>query len=90
MKCLKADNILPKDLLAAVQKYVQGGLLYIPKPKESRKKWGENSGYRSYVEERNNTMRMKFLTSNITNSIDNLADEYNLAVETVKKIVYSK
>ena len=87
MKYPKADHILPKDLLAAVQKYVQGGLLYIPKPKESRKKWGENTGYRSYVEERNNTIRLKFLTSD---SIDNLADEYNLAVETVKKIVYSK
>ena len=87
MKCLKAVNILPKDLLSAVQKYVQGGLLYIPKTKESRKKWGENTGYRSYVEERNNAMRMKFLTSD---SIDNLAAEYNLAVETVKKIVYSK
>ena len=62
-------------------------MVYIPKAKENRKKWGENTGCRKYIEERNDIIRKKFRKSN---SIDALAGEYNLAVETVKKIVYSK
>ena len=87
MKYQNADAIFPSALLAEIQKYVQDGVIYIPKAKESRKKWGENTGYRKYVAERNNKMRVKFQKSD---SIGNLAAEYNLAVETVKKIVYGK
>jgi len=87
MKYQNADVIFPASLLAEMQKYVQDGIIYIPKAKENRKKWGENTGYRKYVEERNSIIRSKFQT---TDNIHNLADEYNLSVETVKKIVYSK
>jgi len=87
MKYQNADTIFPATLLMEIQKYVQDGMIYIPKPKEEHKKWGENTGCRKYITERNNTMRKKF---RMADSIDALADEYNLAVETVKKIVYSK
>ena len=43
MKYINADIILPEELLKEVQKYVQGGMVYIPKPEGLRKKWGENS-----------------------------------------------
>ena len=87
MKYQNADAIFPIALLAEIQKYVQDGMVYIPKARANRKKWGENTGCRKYIEERNDIIRKKFRTSD---SIDTLADEYNLAVETVKKIVYSK
>ena len=49
MKYINADIILPEELLKEVQKYVQGGMVYIPKPEGLRKKWGENSGDRVYL-----------------------------------------
>jgi len=88
MKYQNADAIFPASLLAEIQKYVQdGGMLYIPKAKDSRKKWGENTGYRRYIAERNEIILDKF---RVGDSIDNLAAEYNLSIETVKKIVYGK
>jgi sarcosine oxidase delta subunit len=87
MKYQNADAVFPLTLLTEIQKYVQDGMIYIPRAKENRRKWGENTGCRKYIEERNDTIRKKFRMSE---SIDALADEYNLAVETVKKIVYSK
>ena len=87
MKYQNADSVFPAALLAEIQKYVQNGMVYIPKTKETHKKWGENTGFRKYIIDRNNMIRKKFQMSD---SIEILATEYNLSVETVKKIVYSK
>ena len=84
MKYTNASDILPDKLLREVQKYAQGEALYIPTVTE-RKKWGESSGARSFYEHRNLEIRQKF-RENV--SIENLADQYCLAVETVRKIVY--
>lgn len=88
MKYRNADTVFPAPLLAEIQKYMKdGGIIYIPKSKDTRKKWGENTGYRKYIKERNDIIREKF---RVSGGIDNLADEYNLSAETVKKIVYGK
>lgn len=84
MKYINASDILPDKLLREVQKYAQGEALYIPAVSE-RKKWGEGSGARSFYEHRNQEIRRKF-SENV--SIETLADQYCLAVETVRKIVY--
>lgn len=84
MKYLNASDILPDKLLREVQKYADGEALYIPK-KNERKKWGEGSGARNFYEQRNEKIRAKF-TANT--SIEVLASEYSLAVETIRKIVY--
>lgn len=87
MKYIKADNIFPKELLKQIQKYVQGELIYIPNPEGVRKKWGEDSGHRSYLDHRNNQIREKFL---IGSTLDQLAEEFCLSIESIKRIVYSK
>ena len=50
-----------------------------------RKKWGENSGVRSFFIQRNEEIRNKFFHKV---SIEALADEYGLSYETIRKIVY--
>lgn len=84
MRYRNASDILPDDLLREVQKYAAGETLYFPKD-EARKPWGENSGARRYFKERNEEIRQKYLQKT---SIDRLADEYCLSVETVRKIVF--
>lgn len=84
MKYKRASDILPDKLLREVQKFVEGESLYIPKEK-TRKKWGENSGGRRFYKERNEEIRNKYFHKV---SIEELAEEYGLSYETVRKIVY--
>jgi len=84
MRYRKASEVLPDELLREVQKYVSGEALYFPKQR-ARKKWGEDSGARTYYKERNNEIRKKH-ANGIT--AEALADEYNLSIESIRKIVY--
>ena len=84
MKYKKASDILPDELLREVQKYIDGEALYIPKSK-ARKKWGEGSGVRSFFLQRNEEIRNKFFHKV---PIEELAEEYCLSYETIRKIVY--
>lgn len=87
MKYINADIILPEELLKEVQKYVQGGMVYIPKPEGLRKRWGENSGSRLYLKNRNQEIRRLFGTGA---TIDQLSAQFCLSCDSIKKIVYSK
>ena len=87
MKYVNADDIFPKELLEEVQKYIQGGMVYIPKPEGSHVKWGEKSGSRKYLKSRNIEITLRFA---VGATIDELSDEYCLSCDSIKKIVYSK
>ncbi|MGG4146038.1 CD3324 family protein [Paenibacillus algorifonticola] len=87
MKYVNADSILPESLLKEVQKYVQGGMIYIPTPEQSRKKWGECSGGRTYLNQRNDEIRRNFSAGA---KIDQLSEQFCLSCDSIKKIVYSK
>lgn len=87
MSYMKAIDILPKELIKELQKYVQGETLYIPKTKNNYQKWGTHSGGRKAIDERNAEIKTNFTCGM---SIDQLAEEYFLSSETIRKIVYSK
>lgn len=84
MKYRNASDILPDELLKEVQKYASGENLYIPR-NEDRKKWGHGSGARMFYKQRNEEIRNKYFHKT---SFDDLAEEYCLSVETIRKIVY--
>ncbi|WP_342346144.1 CD3324 family protein [Paenibacillus mangrovi] len=86
MKYDNASDILPEELLKEIQKYAAGKLLYIPKGEE-KKAWGETSGYRDQLQKRNLMIRNKY-AHGVT--VSELADEYFLSLDSVKKIIYSK
>lgn len=84
MKYKNASEILPDELLKEVQKYASGETLYIPNRAE-RKKWGHDSGARMFYKQRNEEIKNKYFQKV---SIDELAEEHCLSVETIRKIVY--
>lgn len=86
MKYENAKDILPEKLLAEVQRYASGKLLYIPKI-ETAKKWGEVSGYREQLKKRNIKICNMYSSGK---SILEIAEEFFLSPETVKKLVYGK
>ncbi|TQR19374.1 CD3324 family protein [Psychrobacillus vulpis] len=87
MTYLKATNVLPKELVVEIQKYIQGEAIYIPKPEKHYKKWGTLSGERKRIDERNQSIRKAFENGI---PLQQLAEEHFLSIETIKKIVYSK
>lgn len=87
MKYKNAKEILPKDLMDEVQKYIEGEYLYIPKAEGTRKKWGDNSGYRRNLSMRNDSIRKEYINGA---TISELANKYYLSENTIKKIVYVK
>lgn len=87
MKYVNADVILPEVLLKEVQKYIHGGMLYIPKPEGVRKKWGENSGSRNYLEARNDEIRQQHASGCTARQ---LSTQFCLSYDSIKKIIYSK
>lgn len=86
MKYENAADILPEELLEQVQKYTQGRLVYIPR-RDERKAWGERSGYKLKLARRNQMIRNMFIFGN---TVGELAENYFLSEETIKRIVYSK
>ena len=79
-----ARDVLPDALLRQIWKYVEGENLYIPKRQESRAAWGSQSGIRREYEERNEKIRARYASNA---SIEEIADEFCLSVESIRKIV---
>lgn len=87
MAYTKGDDVFPEALLKEIQKYVSGGLVYIPQKKTERKEWGACSGAKLELKKRNAAIRSQF-SAGI--SIEALTEQYFLSVETIKRIVYTK
>jgi|GEM_PF-300422 hypothetical protein len=86
MKYINASDVLPEELIKEIQKYAAGKLLYIPSGEEKRA-WGESSGYRTQLKKRNRMIRTKYAHGR---TVSELADEYYLSLDSIKKIIYSK
>ncbi|MFG6115548.1 CD3324 family protein [Thalassobacillus devorans] len=87
MSYVKAESILPPELLEELQKYVQGKTIYIPKDKSDYQKWGTHSGSRRRLDQRNRIIKEKF---KLGINIDEISEEYFLSAETIKNIVYQR
>lgn len=84
MSYKNARDVLPPSLLRQLWKYVEGENIYIPKRGESRAAWGSANGARRAYEERNARIRAH---SAAGASIEELAREFCLSEESIRKIV---
>ncbi|WP_404427240.1 hypothetical protein LG296_17910 [Ureibacillus chungkukjangi] len=87
MRYVNAHEVLPEELLMEIQKYVQGDLIYIPKPEKERIQWGVLSGERQRLQKRNDQIKKQFQQGV---ALQELAEQYHLSTETIKKIIYRK
>lgn len=84
MSYVNGKDVLPNHILSEIQKYYSGGLIYIPL-QEERCKWGTRTATKSELERRNQEICDKKRKGS---SIQELMEEYHLAYDTIKKIIY--
>lgn len=87
MKYFNAQVILPDALVKELQTYVQGGYIYVPIEQKQQKRWGEVSGYRQKLEQRNRQIKEEY-QRNI--SMECLSEKYCLSLYAIRKIIYQK
>lgn len=87
MKYRNAQAILPDALVQELQAYIQGGYLYVPVRQEEQKRWGEVSGYRQELAQRNQQIKEAYQNGI---SIECLSEKYCLSFYAVRKIIYQK
>lgn len=79
-------DILPIELLEEVQKYIQGEIIYIPKRKNERARWGEINGTMKLMKDRNSEIYSLYKKGF---TIEDLIKLYNLSEDSIRRIVYS-
>lgn len=84
MSYVKAEMILPKEILVLVQEYAEGQYLYIPKKEENRKSWGENTDFRQQIRQRDAEIYQKYMSGICTAE---LAEEYFLSQKSIQRIL---
>jgi Mor family transcriptional regulator len=84
MSYKNGKEILPIKLLLELQKYVQGELVYVPKPGECRAGWGENNGTRTQLASRNIEI-YNLYRSGI--GVKELICTYHLSEDSIRKII---
>lgn len=87
MKYFNAQEILPDALVKELQTYVQGGYVYVPVERERQKSWGEVSGYRQELRQRNRQIKEEYGNGV---SVESLSEKYCLSLYAVRKIIYQK
>lgn len=79
MKYKNAQVILPDALVKELQSYVQGEYIYVPVEQEQQKRWGEVSGYRKELEQRNQKIKQEYQSGISINCLaENIAYLYML------------
>ena len=72
MKYVKAQDVLPEELIELIQKYIDG------------KSWGESTGIKNILKIRNREIYIKYKNGM---SVDALSKEYYLSEKSIRRII---
>ncbi|WP_053986017.1 CD3324 family protein [Niameybacter massiliensis] len=84
MKYVKAQDVLPEEILKLIQEYADGQYLYIPKKNNTHTPWGEESGIKAALKIRNNEIYYKYIHGA---TINELTQEYYLSAQSIRRII---
>ncbi len=84
MSYVNAENVLPQDLILEIQQYVDGQLLYIPRKEENVLSWGEKSGLKEQMTERNLEILHHY---HLGKSVSQISEMYYLSEKRVQNII---
>lgn len=84
MSYIKAQDILPKELISEIQKHIDGQCIYIPKKEENKKICGQSSKAKEYFMKRNKEIYEKYISGT---KVKELALEYFLVDKSIQRII---
>lgn len=87
MKYVNASLLLPDELVKELQGYIQGAYLYVPVSEGQHRHWGELTGYKDELQQRNSRIIEAYRNGS---SIEFLANKYHLSIYAIQKIIYQK
>ena len=87
MSYIKAEDILPEEVIALIQQYVDGESIYIPRKAGNRLSWGCNTDYRAELQKRNERIRLEHAQGT---SVQRLAQRYHLSEKSIRRILRGK
>ena len=82
MSYIRAEEILPKELIETIQQYVSGKSIYIPC--REKKVWGSQTKTKQYYETRNLEICQKHRNGM---AITRLAEEYSLSEKSIQRSI---
>ena len=84
MRYKKAQDMLPQNLLSEIQKFMDGGYLYIPKKSDSKRVWGESTGIKRELNKRNEKIYIDFKSGM---NVYELSNKYYLVENSIRRIL---
>ncbi len=84
MKYIKARKVLPEKIVRSIQEYVDGEFIYIPRKEGRQKAWGEKSGIRESLRERNALIYRQYRDGI---SVTELSEAHFLSEQSIRRII---
>lgn len=84
MKYFNVQEILPENIIKEIQAYIDGEFIYIPRKSGNEKGWGEKSGLKRSLKDRNSAIFKKY---NDGLTVKTLAQQYFLSEQSIRRII---
>lgn len=82
MSYIKAEDVLPKELIETIQQYVNGKSIYIPS--KEKQEWGSTTSAKDFFHERNERI---YETYKNGTSVHELAHSFSLSEKSIQRIL---
>ena len=84
MSYIKAEEILPQELIRQIQEYADGVYIYIPRKPGTRHAWGQETDYKAELKIRNDRIRSDYAAGE---SVTELSRKYHLSEKSIRRIL---
>ena len=84
MRYIKAEEILPEELIRKIQEYADGVTVYIPRKPGTRHPWGQETAYKAELRVRNDRIRGDYAAGT---SVAALSRKYHLSEKSIRRIL---
>ena len=84
MSYIKAENILPEELIRKIQEYADGVYIYIPRKPGTRHEWGQKTDYKTELKARNDRIRKDYAAGE---TVVALSQKYHLSEKSIRRIL---
>ena len=84
MSYIKAEDILPEELIRQIQEYTDGVYIYIPRKPGTRHRWGQETDYQTELKIRNDRIRKDYASGE---GVTALSRKYHLSEKSIRRIL---